>query len=135
MKNSILIGKDDCYLRLERDTSADPYAPFRVEARLRLEGRAEFFALSTLIVLPSGESERRAFVEFSELRSNRVILQMSDDGLLELRRDVRGHIDVLFSIGCRRAGPFWKTSGDIHVDGEYTQDFLRNFGTLVFGPR
>lgn len=58
---------------------------------------------------------------------------MSDEGSLELRRDVHGHIDVLFSIGYGRVGPHWKTSGDIHVDGEYTQEFLRDFQSLVFG--
>lgn len=129
----MLIGDDDCFLRIERDDSADRYAPFRVEARLRLDDSAEFFAFHNLVVLSSGDEERAAFDEFANLRSQRFLIALSDEGSLELRRDARGHIDVLFSIACRRVGPHWKTSGDVHVEGEYALDFLRDFRRVVFG--
>lgn len=127
------IGDDECYLRIERGNPEDGYSPFRVEARLRLDERAEFYAFNSLVVFSSADEERSAFLAFAAFRSNRVLLSMSDGGSLELHRDVRGHIDVLFSIGCRRVGPHWKTSGDVHVDGEHTQELLRDIERLVFG--
>lgn len=128
----MFIGNDECYLRIERSASDPWYAPVRVEARLRIDERAEFFAVSCDAMISSGEPDRVAFTEFKELRSHGVHIAMSDDGSIELRRDSHGNIDVLFSIGYRRLGPHWKTSGDVHVDGEYTQAFLRDLENLLF---
>lgn len=128
------IGSDDCYLRIERDDPTDWYAPLRLEARLRAPGRAQFFGWSDVASISAGAQELEAFLKFTEWRAGSVSLPLSDNGSLELKRDAHGHIDVLFTIGCLRVGPHWKVSGDVRVEGEYTQEFLRDFREIVFGP-
>ena len=128
----MLIGDDDCYLRIERVDGALPPSQFRLEARLRIEREAQFFGFNGLVLISTGESDRAAFDDFAELRSHRVAVAVSGDGSLELRRDLHGNIDVLFSIGYARLAPHWKVVGDVRVEGEFTQQFLREFRSLVF---
>lgn len=128
----MLIGDDECYLRIDRVDGAIPPSQFRLEARLRIDGQAQFFGFNSLVLISTGEPERAAFEDFAELRSHRVALAVTDDGSLELRRDLHGNIDALFAIGYSRFGPRWKVAGDVRVEGEYTQQFLKEFRSLVF---
>ena len=84
------------------------------------------------MLISTGEPERAAFEDFAELRSHRVALAVPVDGSLEFCRDLHGNIDVRFSIGYLQAGPHWKVAGDVRVEGEYTQQFLKELRSLVF---
>lgn len=128
----MLIGDDECYLRIERVDGAVPPSQFRLEARSRVGHQAQFFGFNDLVLISNGAPDRAAFDDFAELRSHRVALALSVDGSLELRRDLHGNIDVLFAIGYSRLGPHWKVAGDVRVEGEFTQQFLREFRGLVF---
>lgn len=129
----MLIGSDDCYLRIERDDPTDWYAPLRLEARLRMPGKVQFFGWSDVATISAGATEREIFERFAEGRAGSVTFQLSDQGAIELRRDPHGHIDVVFSLGYERVGPHWKLGGDVHIEGEQTVEFLRQFRDLVFG--
>jgi hypothetical protein len=131
----MLIGDDKCFLRIEKADSEYPDAPYSVEARARSEGRAEVFGFNTLVLIDSTEQHFADLTQFAELRSHGWSTAVSEGGTIGLRRDVHGNIDVLFSIGYRRFGPEWKVSGEVHVLGENTQEFLREFKTLLFGQR
>lgn len=126
------IGDDECYLRIERVDGALPPSQFRLEARLRVDRQAQFFGFNGLVMISTGEVERAAFDDFAELRSHHVALAVPVDGSLELHRDLHGNIDVVFSIGYSRLGPHWKVAGDVRVEGEFTQQFLSEFRSLVF---
>jgi hypothetical protein len=126
------IGDDKCYLRIERSSAEPWYAPVRLEARLVLDRTAEFFGVNTMAVVSAGDDDRAAFTEFEEHRSQRVVIRASDEGSLELRRDLHGNIDVLFSIGYERNAPLWRVTGDVRVEGEHTLTFLEEFRRVVF---
>lgn len=129
----MLIGEEDhCYLRIER-VGSELWGPFRVEARGRHDDVAEVYAFNGLLVVSTGDSDRAAFVEFWELRSHRLVLGVSEEGSLDLQRDPHGHIHVHFSLGCIRLGPHWKATGVVRIEGECSQEFLRNFRRLIFG--
>lgn len=129
----MLIGSDDCYLRIERDDPTDWYAPLRLEARLRMPGKVQFFGWSDVATISSGSEQREAFEKFAEGRTGLVRFSLADDGWIELQATREGHIDVLFSVGYARLGPHWKLGGDVHVDGERAQAFLDDFRELIFG--
>jgi hypothetical protein len=109
------IGHERCYLQIAH-------------------GPAEFIGVNAAIYFSNGEAERRAFSEFAELRSRSVTIALTEDGSIELRRGVRGNIDVFVAVAFSRSGTQWTTSGVVPVHGEDTQQFPRAFRALVFEP-
>lgn len=67
---AMLIGDDDCYLRIDKVAGALPPSQFRLEARLRVERQAQFFGFNSLVLISAGESEPIAFDDFAELRNS-----------------------------------------------------------------
>lgn len=129
----MLIGNDDCSLRISRDDPTDWYAPLRLEARLRLFGKVQLTGWSDVATITAGSDEREAFEKFTERRAGRVRFTLGEDGWLELAYDQSGHIDVLFVFGYAKASPHWRLSGSVHLDDERTQAFLDDFRELIFG--
>lgn len=129
----MLIGNDDCYLRIERDDPTDWYAPLRIEARLRMPGKVQFFGWSDVATIVAGSEERESFEKFTERRAGQVRFELGKDGWLELVRTPDGQVAVLFSLGYTRRGPHWRLSGDVQLDDERSQAFLDDFRELIFG--
>ncbi|HMF40953.1 MAG TPA: hypothetical protein VKQ32_09665 [Polyangia bacterium] len=134
----MFIGDKTCFLRIERDDQA-MFALFRMEACLVLDGEAEFRGLSTAGTFSTSPEDRRALLEFSEFRAPSWTVAMSDGGSLELRRDLHGTIEVRFAFGYERGfafgeriGPHWKLAGEVRVEGEYAQRFLRELDEVLF---
>jgi hypothetical protein len=126
----VVIGNDRAQLRIER-LDPDPHTSLEVEARFTRDDGIAFRALQKDIYISSGERNHAALREFAELRTNHMQLVMTEDGLLDLRREAHGHIDVAFTLGYRRGGGPWTLQGVVRVEGEHTQQFLRDLQGLL----
>ena len=129
----MVIGDDRARLRIER-RDPDPYASLEVEAMFSRDDGIEFRALQKDIFISSGTRDHAALNEFAELRSRHCALVLTEDGVLDMRRDAHGHIDVAFTLGYRRGGGPWTLQGIVHVEGERTAQFLRELKGLLLPP-
>lgn len=126
----MVIGNEQARLRIER-LDPDPHASLEIEAVFSRDDGIAFRALQKDIYISSGERNHAALRDFAESRTNRLELVLTEDGLLDLRREAHGHIDVAFTLGFRRSGGPWTLQGNVRVEGEHSQQFLRELQGLL----
>lgn len=124
-------GTDDYFLTIADLDETDPYAPFRVEARMERNG-ALFHALNPAVFFGVADSFKNELDEFADLKRDELEIAMTEGCGLTLRRDLHGNIDVVFKISYWRLGNHTFLSGDVSVPGEYSQGFLRELKQIIF---
>ena len=124
------IGTDENFLVIEHPNPADPYSPYKVEAKILGEG-AEFSALNDAVFFSITESLEPELREFIELKRDSLEIEMTEACALKLLRDSHGGINVFFRISSLRNGKETFLSGDICVPGEAANEVLHDLRYMI----
>ena len=122
------IGNDDSFLLIEANPLDGGYAALRVEAAASASGR-KFTASHDRLMMNTDDATVRTFSDFASLKTAQFETILTEDGWLNFHRDSHGAITVRYRIGG------WKASasmeGQVLVDGEFANNFCRDFAALL----
>jgi len=126
------IGSDQNFLSIDLSTLDGGYTTLRAEAVATAFGR-KFTASHENLMIDSDDGTRQRFSDFESFKCELVEICFSEGGWLRLHRDSHGRIAVRYRIGCSKASAAME--GEVIVEGEFANEFCRQFDTLLKGHR
>jgi len=121
------IGHDDNFLCIER-VSQTPCPIWRLEARALGAGWM-FAAMYDRVLVTASDEALKDAAAFTELKVQRVEVELSEGGWLRFRRDVRGYILLQYRVGRLKEGA--AIEGEIVLEVEPAKAFCQDLHSIL----